>query len=97
MSEPLALTLQQQFELERMNRIIDNTTDVVALQRLAKQLVQAWHTQKAATDWGMRQSLGGHLAAQHEQARAAAQDRLTGRVTPPRRPAQGHPAPLDVL
>ena len=58
MSEPLALSLGQQFELERMNRAIEATADLQALQGIAKQLLQAWHSQKAATQWVMRQQLG---------------------------------------
>jgi hypothetical protein len=58
MSEPLALTLGQKFELERMSRAIDATGDPQALRGLAKQLLQAWHSQKAATQWVMRQQLG---------------------------------------
>ena len=58
MSEPLSLSLDQQFELERMNRAIEATEDPRALQALAKQLLQAWHSQKAATQWVMRQQLG---------------------------------------
>ncbi len=58
MSEPLALTLGQKFELERMSRAIDATTDPQVLRGLAKQLLEAWHSQKAATQWVMRQSLG---------------------------------------
>lgn len=58
MSEPLALSLGQKFELERMSRAIDATVDPEALQGLAKQLLQAWHSQKAATQWVMRQQLG---------------------------------------
>lgn len=57
-SEPLALTLNQQFESERMCRVIDETNDIDALRGLAKQLVQAWYAQKAATAWVMRQQLG---------------------------------------
>jgi hypothetical protein len=57
MSEPLALTLGQKFELERMSRAIDATGDPQALRGLAKQLLQAWHSQKAATQWVMRQQL----------------------------------------
>ncbi len=55
--EKLALTPAQAFELERMSRAIDATTDPEALQSLCKQLLQAWHTQKAATAWAMRQGL----------------------------------------
>ena len=58
MSEPLALTLGQQFELERLTRVIDSTADLQSLQGLAKQLLQAWHSQKAATQWVIRQQLG---------------------------------------
>jgi hypothetical protein len=58
MPEPLALSLGQQFELERMSRAIDDTADLKALQGIAKQLLQAWHSQKAATQWVMRQQLG---------------------------------------
>lgn len=57
MTEPLALSLGQQFELERMNRAIDATADLQTLQGLAKQLLMAWHSQKAATQWVMRQQL----------------------------------------
>jgi hypothetical protein len=59
MTEPLSLSLDQQFELERMNRAIEATEDPLALQALAKQLLQAWHSQKAATQWIMRQQLSG--------------------------------------
>lgn len=59
MSDPLSLSLSlgQQFELERMSRAIEATSDPAALQQLAKQLLQAWHSQKAATQWVMRQQL----------------------------------------
>lgn len=57
MTDPLALSLGQKFELERMSRVIDATVDPQALQGLAKQLLQAWQSQKAATQWVMRQQL----------------------------------------
>jgi hypothetical protein len=59
MVEPIALSLGQQFEIERMNRAIDATCDPEALRGIAKQLLHAWHSQKAATQWVMRQQLGG--------------------------------------
>jgi hypothetical protein len=74
MTEPLALSLGQQFELERMSRAIDETVDPKVLQGIAKQLLQAWQSQKAATQWVMRQQLGapptlaGSLAGQGDQA-----------------------------
>lgn len=55
--EPMELTTSQQFELERMNRTIDATTDVADLRKLAKMLLQAWQTQRAAATWMMRQML----------------------------------------
>lgn len=39
-----------------MSRAIDATTDVAALRKLAKQLLQAWQCQKAATLWVMKSS-----------------------------------------
>jgi len=68
MSEPLALSLGQKFELERMNRAIDATGDPQALRGLAKQLLQAWHSQKAATQWVMRQQLGSATQVVRELA-----------------------------
>jgi len=58
MSEPLALSLGQKFELERMTRAIDSTGDAQSLRGLAKQLLHAWQSQRAATEWMMRQQLG---------------------------------------
>lgn len=52
----LSLTTAQQFELEKMSRAIDATTDVAALRKLAKQLMQAWECQRAATLWVMKSS-----------------------------------------
>jgi hypothetical protein len=40
-----------------MTRVIDSTADLQTLQGLAKQLLEAWHSQKAATQWVMRQQL----------------------------------------
>jgi hypothetical protein len=55
--EPLNLTLGQQFEIERFNRAIDDCNDVEELRGIARQLLQAWQTQKAATVWMMKQNL----------------------------------------
>jgi hypothetical protein len=55
--EPLALSTAQQFESERFGRAIDATDDVPTLRGLAKQLLHAWLTQRAATAWTMRQGL----------------------------------------
>lgn len=55
--EPLELSLSQQFEITRFSRLIDETTDVTSLQKIAKELLQAWHTQKATTLWLMKENL----------------------------------------
>ena len=52
----LSLTTAQQFELERMSRVIDSTQDLATLRNLAKQLLQAWQGQQAATRWVMKTS-----------------------------------------
>ena len=55
MDSAAALSLGQRFELERMNRAIDAEMDPSAVRGIAKQLLQAWQTQKAATNWVIRQ------------------------------------------
>ena len=57
MHADVELSVGQQFEIERFNRAIDATTDAIQLRALAKQLLQAWHTQKAATHWVSNQQL----------------------------------------
>lgn len=58
MNSAIELTLGQKFEIERLNRVIDGTADAEQLRQLAKQLLQAWHTQKAATNWVIYQQSG---------------------------------------
>ena len=67
--ELMELSTAQQFELERMRRTIDATTDPAALRELCRQLLHAWHTQKAATQWVMRQTLGRPSQIAREAAR----------------------------
>ena len=55
MEESSGLSVTQQFYLERMNRTIEPTIDPQHLQVLAKKLLQAWHSQRAATAWITRQ------------------------------------------
>ena len=89
MSEPLTLSLGQKFEMERMSRAIDSTIDIQTLQGLAKQLLQAWHSQKAATQWMMRQQLDS-------PSRLAQQMALRPDVIESMRPAAPQPS-FDVL
>ena len=55
MEETIGLSVAQRFDVERMNRAIESTIDPQQLQVLAKQLLQAWHSQRAATIWITRQ------------------------------------------
>ncbi|MFM7547491.1 MAG: hypothetical protein ACKO8I_01185 [Cyanobacteriota bacterium] len=56
--QTLELSVGQQFEIERFSRAIDATADPEALKAIAKQLLQAWQTQRAATTWVIGQQLG---------------------------------------
>lgn len=58
MSNTIELSVSQRFEIERFTRAIDATADPDALRSIAKQLLQAWHTQKAATNWVISQQMG---------------------------------------
>ena len=58
MTAPIELSVGQQFEIERFSRAIDATADPDELRNLAKQLLEAWHTQKAATNWVIAQQAG---------------------------------------
>lgn len=71
MGDPMDLTISQRFELERMRRTIDETSDVAELQKLAKMLLQAWQSQKAATGWMMRRGLAAPWVNARELAREA--------------------------
>jgi hypothetical protein len=62
MEAQIALTVAQQFEIERFSRAIDANADTEQLRSIAKQLLQAWQTQKAATNWVMQQQLAQPFA-----------------------------------
>ena len=94
MTEPLALTLGQKFELERMSRAIDATTDPQVLRGLAKQLLEAWHSQKAATQWVMRQHLGAPPNFSAPSSAPSAPSPSQPAVQPARDPAE---APIDPI
>ena len=59
MAKGIEMTINQRFELERISREIDATADPQQLQVIAKQLLQAWQSQRAATDWVIRQQMQG--------------------------------------
>ncbi len=58
MGESIEISVSQRFEIERFSRAIDGTADPAALRHIAKQLLQAWQTQKAATTWAISQQMG---------------------------------------
>ena len=57
MNGSIELTTEQRFQIEQFNRALDTTQDPDQLRQLARQLMQAWQTQKAATSWAIRQTL----------------------------------------
>lgn len=75
MADPLKLSTAQSFEVERMNRMIDSCSDVAELRKVAKQLLQVWMGQKAATAWVMRQGAMNGQWATPEDVAAAQQKR----------------------
>lgn len=63
MSNPLELSLSQSFEKERFLRVIEESNDVRELREISKVLLNGWFTQRAASQWIMKEA----LAAQHSQ------------------------------
>ena len=57
MSDKIELSLTQSFERERFTRAIDESKDIQQLRDIAKTLLNGWFTQRAATNWMMRQAL----------------------------------------
>lgn len=57
MNGGIELSMGQKFELEKMNRAIENCSNVEELQSLAKSLASAWMIQKAAAAWMIRQQM----------------------------------------
>lgn len=96
---PLELSMPAKFELERLGRLIDSLTSMDDLKKMSRELLLAWHTQKAATEWMMRQSLGSvnkpvidsEVKRKEEHDRAALFAR-TAAEDP--QPPQGHIHPL---
>jgi hypothetical protein len=57
MENSLNLSLGQKFEVERISRAIDSESDLEVLRGLSKQLLNAWQTQKAATNWVIKHQI----------------------------------------
>lgn len=56
-SDPIALTVSQTFELERLNRAIDSSESLEELREMAKMLASCWMTQKASVNWIIRNQM----------------------------------------
>lgn len=57
MPNSIELSFNQAFEQERMTRLIQDTTSVSDLRKMALLFMQGWMTQRAATTWALSQSL----------------------------------------
>lgn len=57
MPNPLELSLSDSFNKERFSRVIDESTDIKELREVAKTLLGGWLTQKAATQWILKEAL----------------------------------------
>ena len=62
MKGSIQLSTEQHFQIEQFNRALETTQDPDQLRQLARQLMQAWQTQKAATSWVLRQEAPPFIA-----------------------------------
>jgi|TARA_B100000073_G_scaffold346940_1_gene359729 hypothetical protein len=62
MNGSIQLTTEQHFQIEQFNRALETTQDPEQLRQLARQLMQAWQTQKAATCWVLKQDMPPFIA-----------------------------------
>jgi hypothetical protein len=53
----MQLSLPQQFELVKFDRIIDNAASLEQLRKISKQLLKAWFVQRAAVNFALQQKL----------------------------------------
>lgn len=56
-SEIFELTLNQQFEVEKYGRLIDDISDIKQLREVSKLLLSAYQRQRAATQWVLNEHL----------------------------------------
>ena len=57
MQNPLELSLNQSFEKERFGRAIEDSNDLKEVKEIAKVLLNGWFTQRAATQWVLKEAL----------------------------------------
>ena len=81
--EPIQLSMGQQFDQERMSRLIDATDDPRALRAMAQQLLVAFFTARAATDWVISQQKAPRLDHEEMAKEVAAKLALGALQNPP--------------
>jgi len=54
--EPIELSMAQEFDIERLTRAIEAESDVGKLRQMAKMLLSAWVSQRAAAAWVIQQA-----------------------------------------
>ena len=54
---PLELSLNQKFEKERFARAIEESKSIEDLKKISQVLLDGWFTQRAASQWMMKQAL----------------------------------------
>ena len=81
--EPIQLSMGQQFDQERMSRLLDATDDPRALRAMAKQLLVAFFTARAATDWVISQQKAPRLDHEEMEKEVAAKLALGALQNPP--------------
>jgi len=62
MGNPLELSLADSFSRERFTRVINECSDVKELQKIAVLLLGSWLSQKAATQWIIRETMSKPFA-----------------------------------
>lgn len=63
-TNPLELTLSQSFEKERFARAIDESNSTEDLRKIARVLLDGWFTQRAATQWMIKQALSAPVSVE---------------------------------
>lgn len=53
----MQLTLAQQFELHKLNSLIDRASSKEELKKICRQLLQAWFVQRSAVNFVLKQKL----------------------------------------
>lgn len=82
MDEPLQLTIEQQFEVESMSRLIETSSDPEAMRELAKKLLLAWQLIDTSSDLEAMRELAKQLLLAWQLQKASSSWLLQHRVPP---------------